>query len=71
MHHDHITGNYIDSACNNCNLKFKYKKPIPIYIYNLKEYNGHFFSSDLNAYVYEEDNIISCISSTNEKYISF
>ena len=31
MHHDHITGNYISSICNNCNLN-KYKKFIPMSI---------------------------------------
>ena len=71
MHHDHITGNYISSICNKCNLQFKYQKIIPIYIHNCKGYDGHFFITALNTYGYNGENIISCIPSTEEKYISF
>jgi len=39
VHHDHITGYYISTLCNNCNLKYKYKKFLPVYIHNLKGYD--------------------------------
>ena len=71
MHHDHITGDYINSICNTCNLQYKDKKFIPIYIHNCKGYDGHFLISALNTYGYKEENMISCIPSTEEKYISF
>ena len=71
MHHDYITGNYISSICNNCNLKYKYKKFMPINIHNCKGYDGHFLISALNTYGSKEQNMISCIPSTGEKYISF
>ena len=71
MHHDHISGMYINYICNNCNLQYKYKKFMPVYIHNCKGYDGHFLISALNTYEYKEDNVISCIPSTSEKYISF
>ena len=71
MHHDQITANYIDSIYNSCNLKFKYKPFLPVYCHNLKGYDSDFLISALNAYGYKEDNIISCIPSTAEKYIRF
>ena len=71
MHHDHITGDYISSICNKCNLQLKYKNFLPIYIHNCKGYDGHFFITALNTYGYKEENMISCIPSTEEKYISF
>jgi len=42
VHHDHITGYYISTLCNTCNLKYQYKKFLPVYIHNLKGYNSHF-----------------------------
>ena len=33
-HHDHITGDFISSCCNTCNLKYQYKKFLPIYCHN-------------------------------------
>ena len=71
MHHDHSTGNYISSICNNCNLQYKYKKIISIYIHNCKGYDGHFFISALNTYGYKGENMISCIPSTSENIYSF
>ena len=35
-HHDHISGDFIGSYCNACNLKYQYKKFMPVYIHNLK-----------------------------------
>jgi len=71
IHHDHITGEYISSICSTCNLKYQYKKFLPVYIHNSKGYDGHFLIAALNKYGYKENDIISCIPSTEEKYISF
>ena len=71
MHHDHITGAFIDTICNSCNLKYKYIPFLPVYCHNLKGYDAHFLIASLNEYGYKEDNMISCIPSTEEKYISF
>ena len=29
-HHDHITGEFIFTLCNSCNLDFQYKKFLPV-----------------------------------------
>ena len=65
------TGEFINTLCNTCNLKYQYKKFLPVYIHNLKGYDGHFIVNALNTYGYKEYNVISCIPSTEEKYISF
>ena len=33
-HHDHITGNFICSLCNDCNKEFQYKR-FYLYIYTI------------------------------------
>ena len=71
MHHNHTTGDYIDVICNICNLQFKYTNFILVYIHNCKGYDGHFLVDSLNKYGYKENDIISCIPSNEEKYISF
>jgi len=72
-HHDHISGEYISTLCNKCNLKYKYKNFLPIYIHNLKNYDGHFIINALSKYGYKNDNIdlISAIPNNEERYISF
>ena len=69
-HHDHINGNFIDSYCNSCNLKFQYKKFLPVYIHNLKGYDSHLFINALYNYG-SIDKKFSCIPNNEEKYISF
>jgi len=69
-HHDHITGEFISSICNSCNLKYQYKMFLPVYIHNLKGYDAHLFVNALNKYgQYESD--ITCIPNNEERYISF
>ena len=72
LHHDHISGRYISTLCNDCNLKFKYKPFIPVYLHNLKNYDSHFLISALSKYGFKSDeDIISAIPTNEEKYISF
>ena len=73
IHHDHITGNYISSICNNCNLNFKLKPFLPIYIHNLKGYDSHFLIPALARFGYQEtkEELISAIPCNEEKYIIF
>ena len=72
IHHDHINGKYISSICNNCNLKFQYKKFMPVYYHNLKGYDSHFIVRALNTYGYKsEKENITCIPNNEERYISF
>jgi hypothetical protein len=72
-HHDHITGQFINTCCNQCNLQFTYKKFLPVYIHNLKGYDSHLFVTGLFKYGYQENKTdnISCIPNNEERYISF
>ena len=70
LHHNHISGKYISTLCNECNLKFQYKPFIPVYLHNLKGYDSHLFIKSL--YKYGQTNVdLSCIPNNEEKYISF
>jgi len=73
IHHDHITGKYIISICNDCNLQYKIKKFVPVYCHNLKNYDSHILITGLASYGFknEEEDIISAIPNNEEKYISF
>jgi len=74
LHHDHITGKYISTICNNCNLQYQYKSFMPVYIHNLKGYDAHFLVPALAQYGYkcnEKNDILSAIPCNEEKYISF
>ena len=31
-HPDHINGEFINSLCNECNLKYQYKRFLPVYL---------------------------------------
>jgi hypothetical protein len=72
-HHDHITGEFIDTLCHDCNLKFQYKRFLPVYLHNLKGYDSHLFIRSLYEYGYKQEgkDIISCIPNNEERYISF
>ena len=70
-HHDHITGDFIDSICNNCNTLLRYKKFLPVYIHNLKGYDSHLFIQALYDNKNDENDQIKCIPNSEEKYISF
>ena len=72
-HHDHITGQFISTLCNDCNLLFTYETFLPVYIHNLKGYDSHLFVTSLFTYGYqaEKSDNISCIPNNEERYISF
>jgi hypothetical protein len=74
-HHDHITGEFIDTMCGKCNLQYTYKRFIPVYIHNLKGYDSHLFLKSLYRYGYQNEDIkngnITVIPNNEQKYISF
>jgi hypothetical protein len=72
LHHDHISGKYISTLCNECNLKFKYKRFLPIYLHNLQGYDAHLFINALVKYGQQNQySGITCIPNNQERYISF
>ena len=75
-HHDHITGNYIGPAHNNCNLKLRLcpgKIKIPVVFHNLRGYDSHLIISAVGATTIEDDldKTIHCIPNNMEKYMTF
>ena len=65
--HCHLTGRYRGAAHSKCNLKYKLPKFYPVIFHNLSGYDTHMFIKDLA----ETPGEISCISKTEEDYISF
>ena len=65
--HCHFTGKYRGAAHNQRNLKCRKPLILPVVFHNLQGYDSHLFIKQL-AKVSGE---VSCIPSTEEKYISF
>ena len=64
--HCHITGKFIGAAHNQCNLKLKIPKKLPIIFHNLEGYDGHIIFKELNNF----DVTVDVIPKTIEKYVS-
>ena len=65
--HCHFTGEYRGAAHNKCNLMCKKPRILPVILHNLQGYDAHLFIKQLAKI----DGDLSCIPSTEEKYISF
>jgi hypothetical protein len=70
LHHDHITGEYISTICQDCNLQYRYKPFIPIVLHNMKGYDAHFIIPRLSKYG-QQGCDINCIPNNEEKFLSF
>ena len=82
MHHEHVTGEFIDFVCNHCNLQLKAHRVmagnkkdrtakflIPVIFHNLKNYDAKLILSAINSEF--KDSEISAIASNTEKFMSF
>jgi len=67
-HHDHLSGRFLKTLCNSCNLKLKTPNFVPCFLHNLSNYDAHFIVTNLAN---DDNNRISVIANTEEKYISF
>ena len=65
--HCHFTGEYRGAAHNQCNLKCKKPLILPGLFHNLQGYDSHLFIKQFA----KVSGDLSCIPSTEEKYISF
>ena len=65
--HGHFTGEYRGAAHTDCNLKCKKRYILPVVFHNLQGYDSHLFIKQLA----KVSGGLSCIPSTEEKYISF
>ena len=64
---DHFTGEYRGAAHNECNLKSRKPLILAVIFHNLQGYDSHLFIKQLA----KVSGDLSCIPSTEEKYISF
>ena len=65
--HGHFTGNFRGAAHERCNSRARKPKFTPVFFHNLANYDTHLFIKILgNKY-----GKVTCIPSTDEKYISF
>ena len=65
--HCHFTGVYRGAAQNRCNLQCRKPMILPVIFHNLQGYDAHLFIKQLARL----SGGLSCIPSTEEKYISF
>lgn len=65
--HDYLAGRHRGAAHNQCNLDFQLPKYVPIVFHNLSGYDANLFVKELGL----GEGKITCISNTDEKYISF
>ena len=65
--HCHFTGEYRGAAHNECNFKCKKPLILSVIFHNLQGYDSHIFIKQLA----KVSGDLSCIPSTEEKYISF
>ena len=65
--HCHFTGQYRGAAHNKCNINCRKPRVLPVIFHNLQGYDAHLFIKQLGSLQGE----LSCIPSTEEKYISF
>ena len=63
----HFTGKYRGVAHNSCNLNCRKPMILPVIFHNLQGYDAHLFIKQLARIKGE----LSCIPSTEEKYIPF
>jgi len=75
-HHNHLSGQYISTVCNNCNLQLKpirihNEYLIPVIFHNLKRYDSHLIIEKLQSYLLPTDTNIEIIASNSEQFISF
>lgn len=66
-HHNHLSGKFIKSLCNTCNLKLKTQNFVPCFLHNLSKYDAHFIITELGY----DSNTIRVIPNSEENFISF
>ena len=66
--HCHYTGKFGGAAHDNCNLRYKIPKEIPVVFHNGSTYNFHFIITQLAE---EFNGRFECIGENMEKYITF
>lgn len=68
--HDHFSGEFRRPLCNQCNLKNKKARFVPVFFHYLKGYDSHLILSSINQEIIQHSDI-NVIPNSSEKYISF
>jgi len=63
IHHNHLTGNIIGTACNACNLRCKQAKFTSVMFHNLKNFDAHILCETLGQF---KEHRLSCIAQNAE-----
>ena len=66
-HHDHLSGRFLNTLCNQCNLELRTQKYVPCFLHNLSNYDAHFIIRELGY----DTQRISVIPNSEEKFVSF
>lgn len=66
--HCHLSGDYRGPAHNECNLKYRESRTIPVVFHNLSGYDSHFIIREIAESFKGEIQVIPC---TDQLYISF
>lgn len=64
--HDHVTGQFRDALCNNCNRQCWQQNMIPVIFHNLKGYDSHLLMHDLECVTN-----LTAIPQAGGKFLSF
>ncbi|XP_053372933.1 uncharacterized protein LOC128546441 [Mercenaria mercenaria] len=67
-HHNHLTGDFIGMAHNQCNLKCKQAKHTCVIFHNLKKFDAHIICQSIGEFKGEN---LKCIAQSTENYVSF
>lgn len=65
--HNHLSGRFRQTLCNNCNMKLQAPNFVSCFIHNLSNYDAHFIVTELGY----DENEIKVIPNSEEKFISF
>lgn len=65
--HNHLTGRFRQTLCNNCNMELKKSNFVPCLLHNLTNYVAHFIVHKLGY----DENTVSTILNNEEKFTSF
>jgi len=68
--HCHLTGKFGGAAHNDCNLRYRVPRFIPVFFHNLSMYDAHLFIKKL-TYINNSEGNIKCLAKNQENYISF
>jgi hypothetical protein len=68
--HDHLTGEYLGAAHNDCALERVLPSRVPVFFHNLKNYDGHIIIKAYDESIFPNQRL-TIIPTSMEKYVGF